>query len=121
MKAFILCFLISSQAMACQWSSIKQVESEFVYSRGCHIKVGKLVKTEPLQREQVKKLKESITFKDLAITQADAKSNLWQKEAEKQLSHLQKYEKNARMERIIWFTAGVASILVGSWAINQTK
>jgi hypothetical protein len=121
MKTFLLTFLISFQSLACDWSTIERQDDKFIYSSKCHLSVGRLVKTEKKREEQVKTLNKSLELKDLALSESDKRADLWEKEANKQNELLRKSEKSAKLEKVIWFGAGVASVLFGAWAINKVK
>jgi hypothetical protein len=121
MKTFILLFIFSFNTFACDWSTIQRDGDRFIYSSQCHLSVGKLVKTEKLREEQVQSLIKTIEFKDLALKQADLRANTWEKEAYKQHEFLQKSQKDVKLERIAYFGLGVASVLLGAWAINKVK
>jgi hypothetical protein len=121
MKTFILLLIFSFNTFACDWSTIKRDGDQFVYSAKCHLAVGKLVKTEKLREEQVKELSKSLEFKDLAIKQADLRASNWEKEANNQYSLLQKNQKQHKMDKVLYYSLGAASVLLGAWAIKQVR
>lgn len=121
MKIFILALLISFEAVACRWSTIRREGDEFVYSPKCHVEVGKLVLTEPLKQEQVAELTKAIELKDLAIEKANMRAAIWENETNEQYNMLLKNQKSAKLEKIAYFGLGVVSVLLGAWAVNQTK
>ena len=121
MKVFILCMIFTFQAVACDWSTINRQENQFVYSSKCHLSVGKLVKTEELRVEQVESLKKSIELKDLAIQKADLRSDNWEKEVNNQFGLLQKKEKESKMNKVLYFGLGAATVLFSAWAIKQVR
>lgn len=113
--------IFSFNTFACDWSTIKRNGDEFTYSADCHLSVGKLVKTEKLREEQVKSLIKTIEFKDLALEKSDLRARNWEEETNKQYLLLQKNQKKAKMDKVLYYGLGVASVLLGAWTIKQVK
>ena len=95
--------------------------SKFVYTQECHIDYGRLRKVEPQREEQVKELKKSITMKDLALTTANDRIEVWQKTTYKLQGKLLTVEKNNDKLKWIYFGIGILTMSGAVWAAGQLK
>lgn len=91
----------------CDWKTIKKQDGGYLYTIDCHIKVGELVQTDPLQKEEINILKSIIDSHKELLEIEQNRSNLWKTHAldlEKDLQTKKKWEKYS-----FWinFTLGV--------------
>jgi hypothetical protein len=121
MKYLILLSFFFNSAFACDWSTIQSKGSEYIYSLECHKSVGKLVILNDKNELEIKELRKTIEFKDLAIQKADERVLLWKDEAYKQYDFLQKNEQKSAWTNAMWFGAGFLSVMLGAWAAGQVN
>ena len=108
-------------AEECDWSTIKQVGDTFVYTKSCHLEVGKLVKEAQLREEEVAKLNEAIKLKDLAINTADERINKWRETAYSLDDRLSKQEKYNQWTNWGYLGLGIGLTVLGGWAAGQAS
>lgn len=72
-----------------------------------------------LREEQVSKLNDSIKLKDLAITKADERIELWKDTTYKLEDRLIKHDKYARKNDWMLFGGGILTTILTGWAIGQ--
>lgn len=93
----------------CDWKTIKKQDGGYLYSIDCHIKVGEMVQTEPLQKQEIDVLKSLIdSHKELLKIEKD-RSNLWKNHAqdlEKDLNSKKKWEKYS-----FWINFGLGVVV----------
>jgi len=121
MKYLVLFAFIMNSCFACDWSTIKQVGNEFVYSMECHKDVGRLVMLNTKNEDEIKALRTSIEMKDLAIQDSDSRILLWKNESYKQYDFLQKQEQNHKLKNSMYFVTGFLAVVLGAWAAGQVK
>lgn len=123
MKTLFLVFLISFNSFAaCDFKTgIKEVDGQFVYSKDCHLEVGRLVKEEKQRDEQVGELKKAIELKDLALDKADQRVMLWRKETYEQHKYLERQQTMSEYQKWIYFGLGVAVSGFAVWGAGQLK
>lgn len=97
---FALMFQALDSFSACNFSTIQKTEQGYLYSKECHIEVGRLVKSEPLYKVEITSLRKTIELKDLRINKEVARAEMWRKTAidveksynmRKNMSDIQKY------------------------------
>lgn len=72
--------LITQTALAsCDWKTIQETENGFIYSKSCHIEVGRLVKSEKLLKGQITALNKQIRLKDLQFNKQLEITDKWRK------------------------------------------
>lgn len=118
--------LVSQQSLAdCNPKDIKQQnyygEPRYAYPVDCHIDCGRLRKAEPLYKEQVKQLKKSIEFKDLAIQDANKRIDLWKSTTQDLEQIIIKQEENQERMKWIYFGLGILTTGAAVWAAGQIK
>lgn len=113
----------SSIAIAsCVWSKdIVQNGNQFVYSKECHLEVGRLVEENKLLKEQVGKLERALELSDLALRKSEEKSLLWMDTSIKVQNELLKYENQRQLTRWVDFGLGVGVAILSVWAAGQLK
>jgi hypothetical protein len=122
MRYLLIFLLFSNSVMAeCDWSTIKRVGNEFIYSAECHDKVGKTLIIVDKQTEEINLLRKGIELKDLALQDADRRVILWKDEAYKQYEFVKEVDRKNQWYNAGWFALGMSSILLGAIAIGQVK
>ena len=119
----VLVLLMSFNVTAtCDFKSVKKVGADtFIYTKECHLEVGKLVKVEKIRKGQVADLNKSITLKDLAITKADARISLWKDTTYKLEDRMLKQRKYSRLNNTLIFGSGVLTVILSAWAMGQLR
>lgn len=99
---------VNSAMADCKWSSdIKEVETGYLYSDDCHLRVGRLVQDEKDYKIEVKQLRKTIELKDLTIGDLKKDRNRWEDEAVEQFERFDKYKKAESKRTWLWFGLGV--------------
>lgn len=128
--AILLIFrMISSSYADCNWSTgITKQNENYLYSKECHLEVGKLVKTkqnlEQANKErklQIENLEKSIKLKDLALDLSDKRAMKWRDESYNQYERLMKKDSFSQYSRWIWFGGGIGFAFLSVWAAGQLK
>jgi hypothetical protein len=90
----------------CDWKTgiTQGPNNTFVYTEACHQEVGKLVKAN-------KDLTSAIQLKDLALTNADARTALWQKSADDEMDRLNKMSADRKMNDWLFFGLGALTVI----------
>ena len=109
----ILLSFISNIAFAnCDWSTIKQLpDGGYEYSAELNICVGKLVQTNKLQLVQIEDLTKAIQLKDLALTNADARTQLWMTTAQNEQDRLSKISSAQSHSDFLYFGLGALTVI----------
>lgn len=109
LKALILSLLLSSNALACQWSTITRNEDgSYRYPRLCHIEVGKSLERVDLLQSKVVLLEKQLSYSTEIIDLERRRTELWLEmanEADKQVKKLE-------TERYFWAAGGVLLTIV---------
>lgn len=98
---------LSTQSIACDWSSVKKVDNGYLYSLECHKQVGGLVANELIHTKQKEELNKALELKDLALHKSDQRLMNWREESYKQHDFLLKQEKLSDVQKWIYFGLGV--------------
>lgn len=105
----------------CDWSTIKTTDQGYLYSKECHIEVGKIVEEVELRKKQVEELNKTITFKDLAMTKADERIVLWRDTSFELEERIVKQRKWSAYNDYLWFGGGIAVTILSGWAMGQVS
>lgn len=115
MKTFIIGLLLLSQtAMAtCDFSIgiSPGPNSTFIYTQECHLAVGALVQSNKTLSLQVGDLTQAITLKDLALTKADARTQLWMDTSQNLEGRIQKLDSMEKTNSWLYFGLGCLTVL----------
>jgi len=113
--------MFSNIAMAeCKWATgVTKVETGYLYSNDCHGRVGLLVKDVDDYKIEVTELRKTIDLKDLALTKADQRVELWQTTAVKMEDRLNKVESAANTQKWIYLGLGVLTVFAAGYAAKQ--
>jgi hypothetical protein len=121
--SLILSLLLTFQVFAeCDFSTIKQIDANtFSYSRDCHLLVGQLVRDEAARKQQIELLNQSISLKDLAISKADERTELWRQTSYKLEDRLITQDKYQNYTKWGYFAMGSLAVILGGWAAGQAS
>jgi hypothetical protein len=121
--SLILSLLLTFQVFAeCDFSTIKQIDANtWAYQKDCHLLVGQLVRDESARKQQVELLNQSISLKDLAISKADERTELWRNTSYKLEDRLITQDKYQSYTRWGYFALGAAAVVLGGWAAGQAS
>ena len=106
---------------ACDWSTDVQQGSNntYIYTKDCHLEVGKAVKTNSLLDKRLDELQKQIDLKDLQITKYDERTKLWMDTSFQLNDKLQSYNSLSNNEKWIAFGIGMGLAFVSVWAAGQ--
>jgi hypothetical protein len=127
MYKYLTLFLISFSVFSCDWSTIKEVnKDEYVYSKKCHIEVGKKLKELDLLKKESQNLRKAIEEyenKDkqlnIALKDLEVKSDMWRKESYDQYKYHVNQARLNRYENYMYFGAGAGLIIFSIFATKQ--
>jgi len=81
----------------------------FIYSEECHQKVGQLIQDNATKDKQIADYVQAINLKDLAITKADSRTQLWMDTSDKLTDRLTKVDELQKKNDWLYFGLGVLS------------
>lgn len=79
----------------------------FIYSGECHRKVGTLVQDNASKDKAIADLNQVITLKDLALTKADARTQLWMDTSFKMEDRLNEVDSIYKKNEWLYFALGI--------------
>jgi hypothetical protein len=101
--------MIYNQAYSCDFSSIKQIDGGFLYPPECHRTVGNAMQERKLLKQENEELRKAITFKDLAINEANVRADTFQKVAMDNTERMHAMSSSSQIKDILTFSGGVVS------------
>ena len=116
-----LTLTMQSVLATCNWSSIKQKGNTFIYSKECHLEVGRLVKTSKIKEEQVKKLNETIKLRELSLDYSNKRVDLWKKTTFEVEDRFNKQVRIGSLGNKMYFVGGVLLTILSVWGAGQLK
>lgn len=100
----------------CDWSTIKKLpDLNYEYPITLHLCVGQLVQDSKIKDQQINDLHDAVNLKDLALTKADERTQLWQKTADDSLDRLNKIENDKKTNEWLYFGLGAALVLASGF------
>ena len=99
----------------------KVSDSSFLYNKPCHLEVGRLVEESKIRKKQVADLNKSLTLKDLAITKADARIDLWKATTYKLEDRMLRQKKFSKFNDTFMFGSGILAGFLSVWAAGQLR
>lgn len=118
-KAIItVILLLSSVSQACVWSTIKKVDGGYLYSRECHIEVGRSLNELDLRVEQVNELEKALSAQKEATKAEMERGDLWYSEAKKLENYIKQQEMSAPVKNTLYFLLGVGVMYGASRIAN---
>jgi hypothetical protein len=117
--AIILAITVfSNLALAdnCDWSTIKAMPNgDFEYSPQLNLCVGNLVQQNQVQTQQLSDLNQAIDLKNLALQNADARTALWEKTSDDELSRINKIESDSKQSGWLMFALGAGTVILSGF------
>lgn len=113
--------LFSNGAFAdCDWSKIqKNNDSTYTYSRELNLCVGEMKQDLEISKQQNEKYLKAITLKDLTITKADKRADLWMQTSFKLEDRIQTIDKMQSTNKWLYFGLGVVTMFAATYAAGQ--
>ena len=123
--------LISLILLACTFSNLAMADCDFskgitpgpnhtyIYTEECHLKVGQLIQDNKALTLQVGDLTKAIQLKDLALTKADERTQLWMNTSDKMEDRLTKIDETYKKNEWIYFGLGVLTTFAAAYAAGQ--
>jgi hypothetical protein len=118
----LLCFL-SVEALSCDFGNdiTKNEDGTYTYSRECHILVGNKLNELKLRKEEIAELRISLKLKDLALTEANTRIDLWKNQTLELESRINSQDKWSKYNNWINIGIGIGLTVASGWALGQIK
>lgn len=91
----------------------------FIYSEECHKKVGQMAQDLKTKDAQIADLNKAITLKDLALTKADERTQLWMDTSDKLQDRVTKIDEVYKKNEWLYFGLGVLTTFAAGYAAAQ--
>jgi len=123
MITLVLIFILTTQSVlaTCDWKTIKETPQGYLYSKECHVEVGRLVRSEPLLKAQIKALNKQITLKDLQFTKQVEITDKWRKTSYSLEDRVIKSYKLSSFNNKLNFVGGFVLAVLSVYAAGQLK
>ena len=118
----LLMFLFVSNAFAdCDWSKgiTAGPNKTYIYSEACHLSVGQLIQTNKTQAAQLIDLQKAFTLQTKALSDSDARVQLWMSTSLKMEDSLTTYDALKSKNEWLFFALGVVATAAGAYTFNQ--
>lgn len=104
----------------CDYSKIvNNGDGTYTYSKALHICVGEMKQDLEIANQQVAKLTKAISLKDLTITKADKRADVWMNTSFKLENRIQTIDSMSKTNDWLFFGLGIATMLAASYAAGQ--
>lgn len=119
--ALMIALMLPFQAFAdCDFSTgITKTEDGYLYTKECHIKVGETVRDLEISLLQNKKLGEAITLKDLALSKANERADLWMNTSYKLEARVETMDSLYQRNKWLYFGLGILAASAAVYAAGQ--
>jgi hypothetical protein len=117
----IACLMPLSALADCDFKTgiTKNDNGTYTYSRECHIKVGELRQDLDIATEQNLKFTKALELKDLALTKADQRADMWQQTAFKLEDRITTIDGMRTSNQWLMFGFGMVTMFAASYAASQ--
>lgn len=117
----MLCFASNLAFAECDFSTgiTPLGDGTFKYSGECHRKVGQLQQENKTKDAQLADLTKAIELKDLAISKADQRTQLWMDTSYKLEDRLNKIDELRSKNEVLYFALGVVFTGAAVWGASQ--
>lgn len=119
---FLLFSIFSSSVFAeCDFKTgiTKQVDGNYLYSKGCHVAVGQMKQDLDIANEQNLKFAKALELKDLALSKADQRADMWQSTAFKLEDRITKIDSMHSTNQWMMFGIGMVTMFGAAYAASQ--
>lgn len=99
---------------------VSKTETGYLYSRECHLAVGNMNYDLGVSKDQIVLLNKSLYFKDIALTKADQRADLWQATAFKLEDRINTIDQMRSTNNLMYFGLGVLTVFAAAYAVRQT-
>lgn len=103
---------------SCDWSTVKETDKGYLYSKECHIEVGNSISELEGRREQVETLKNSLKLKDLALNTSNMRIEDWKTATYQLEDRLLKHDRWSGIKSWSYFGTGVGVTILSVWAAS---
>ena len=116
-----VCMFANTAFADCDFSKgiTKLPDGNYEYTKECHVHVGELVQDNDVKTQQVDKLNKALDLKDLAITKADQRTQLWMDTSLKLEDNIQKMDSLSKKNEWLYFGLGVLTTFAAGYAAAQ--
>jgi hypothetical protein len=123
--------IISSILVFCMLSNIAMADCDFskgitpgpnhtfIYTEECHLEVGKIKQQNNTLTAQLGDLTKAIELKDLALTKADTRTQLWIDTNDKMSDRLTKIDETYKHNEWLYFGLGVLTTFAAGYIAAQ--
>lgn len=121
LSILMLTLIFSNTCFAeCDFSTgiVKQGDS-YLYSKECHVQVGRDQKELDNKRGEVVELRKTIELKDLALVQQQKRVDLWQETSFKMEEKFSTYDSLQSKNNLLYFVVGVGLTALSVWGAGQ--
>jgi len=124
MKKFLIALItmsfLSNVALAdCDYSKIQKVEGGYLYTKDLHLCVGEMKQDLEIAQKQNEKFVKALDLKDLAISKADQRADMWMNTSFKLEDRVNTIQDMQKTNQWVYFGLGVLSVFVAGYAANQ--
>jgi hypothetical protein len=118
---FLIILVFSTSAFAdCDYSKIiKNDNGTYTYTRELHLCVGQMKQDLDIANEQNLKFTKALELKDLALTKADQRADMWQQTAFKLEDRISTIDGYRTSNQWLMFGFGMATMFAASYAASQ--
>jgi hypothetical protein len=121
-SSFLILSLFSNLAFAdCDFSKgiTPGPNNTFIYTEACHLKVGQLIQSNTTLTAQVADLTKAISLKDLALTTADNRTQLWMNTSDRLVDRVNKIDDTVKHNEWLYFGLGVLTTFAAGYIAAQ--
>lgn len=117
----LACSLFSNVAFAnCDWTKIQKNDNgTYTYSRELNICVGEMKQDLEIANQKLDKLTKAIELKDLTISKADQRADLWMQTSFKLEDRIQTIDSMRSTNNWMYFGLGVVTMFAAAYAAGQ--
>ena len=121
--ALMILLSLPLQALAeCDFTDgkgVNKVDGGYLYSKECHTAVGQIKYDLGVANTQITLLNKSLDLKDLALTKADQRADLWQTATFKLEDRINTIDQMRSTNNWMYFGLGVLTVFVAGYAARQ--
>lgn len=121
--ALMIVLCLPLQALAdCDFTDgkgVTKVEGGYLYTKECHIAVGQMKYDLGVAKDQIALLNKSLDLKDLAITKADQRAELWQTATFKLEDRINTIDQMRVTNNWMYFGLGVLTVFAAGYIASQ--
>lgn len=123
LAGFLAMMMFSNVALAeCDFSTgiTKNENGTFTYSRECHLKVGEIRQDLSIAQGQNLKLIQALDLKDLALSKADQRADMWMNTSLKLEEKVNTIDQMRSTNQWLYFGLGVLTVFAAGYVVNHT-